>query len=94
MSKPVGPATGTLTTFSLEEAATILCGSAGPSEQRWVLERLRGNRFPTLPGYRVQKKWRMTQADIDASIELLRPTVIRVPTLTSLTARSQRRLAV
>jgi len=88
------PATSVSVTFSLEEAAAILCGAAGPSEQRWVLERLRGNRYPTLPGYRVQKRWRMTQADIDASIELLRPNVVRIPTLSSLTTRSARRLAV
>lgn len=96
MPNPAIPTGALKRTYSVEEVATILCGDAGPSAQRWVLDRLRGYKKPTLPGYRVQKKWRMTQEDVDSSIELLRPNPdqVRIPTLTSLTARSQRRLAV
>lgn len=83
-------------TFSLAEIARILCGSDGPAEQYWVAQRLRGNAEPRLSGYKVQRRWRMTQDDLDAAIELLRPkrNEVVVPAMTSMTARSQRRLAV
>jgi len=82
-------------TFSLAEVAVVLCGHDGPTEQRWVLDHLRGYQKPALPGFKVQRKWRMTQEDLDASIELLRPKrTDDVPAMTSLTARSQRRMAV
>lgn len=83
-------------TFSLPEIAAILCGSDGPAEQHWVAQRLRGNAEPRLSGYKVQRRWRMTQDDLDAAIELLRPkrSDVSVPAMTSMTARSLRRLAV
>jgi hypothetical protein len=83
-------------TFSLPEIADFLCGSSGPAEQYWVAQRLRGNATPHLPGFKVQRRWRMTAEDLDAAIELLRPqrNTVRVPAMTSMTARSQRRLAV
>lgn len=91
------PQTGVPTrTFSLAEAAEILCGSSGPAEQKWLRERLIGNAQPQLSGYKVQRRWRMTEADLTAAIETLRPkrSHVRIPALTSMTARSQRRLAV
>ena len=83
-------------TYSLAEIALILCGDNGPAEQYWVAPRLRGNAKPALPGFKVQRKWRMTDADLDAAIELLRPkrNELHIPAMTSMTARSQRRLAV
>ena len=83
-------------TYSLEEIATILCGTDGPTQQRWVLDHLRGYKSPTFPGFRAQQKWRMTQADIDTAIDLLRPNRdnITLPNVTTLTVRSRRRLAI
>jgi len=82
-------------TYSLAEIAQILCGSAGTAEQYWVAQRLRGNASPRLSGYKVQRRWRMTQDDLDAAIELLRPArtdIPVIPAMTSMTSRSQRRL--
>jgi hypothetical protein len=83
-------------TYSLSEIALILCGDNGTAEQYWVAQRLRGNAQPHLPGFKVQRRWRMTEADLDAAIEALRPrrNELRIPAMTSMTARSQRRLAV
>jgi len=83
-------------TFSLAEAAEILCGACGPAEQKWLRERLIGNAEPQLSGYKVQRRWRMTEDDLIAAIDTLRPkrNHVRIPALTSMTARSQRRLAV
>ena len=83
-------------TYGLAEIALILCGSNGAAEQYWVAQRLRGNAQPHLPGFKVQRKWRMTEADLDAAIEALRPrrNEIHIPAMTSMTSRSQRRLAV
>lgn len=79
-------------TFSLEEIATFLCGSSTPNDQRWVADRLRGSEQPKLPGYKARRQWRMTQQDLQAAVELLRPRPNNVPAATSLTARSQRKL--
>lgn len=82
-------------TFSLAEAAEILCGASGPAEQKWIRERLIGNAAPQLHGYKVQRRWRMTEADIAAAIEMLRPQRSQlpvIPALTSMTPRSQRRV--
>ena len=82
-------------TYSLAEIAAILCGNSGPNAQRWVADHLRGYYEPRLPGFKVQRKWRMTEADLDAAIELLRPRrhEVTIPAMTSMTARSQRRMA-
>lgn len=82
-------------TFSLVEAAEILCGAAGAAEQKWLRERLIGNAEPRLRGYKVQRRWRMTEEDIAAAIDTLRPQrsdIPRIPAMTSMTARSQRRV--
>ena len=78
-------------TYSLSEAAHILCGDDSPGAQKWLAQRLKGNAKPSLPGFKVQRRWRMTQNDVDTAIDLLRPT--RPIPMTSMTARSQRRLA-
>lgn len=83
-------------TYSLEEAALIICGSDDTAARHWLSQRLRGNAEPHLTGYRVARRWRMTQTDLDAAIEQLRPrrSDYHVPAMTSMTRRSQRRLAV
>lgn len=82
-------------TYSLSEAAVILCGSDGPNEMRWLTEHLRGEHTPRLSGYKVQRRWRMTEEDIAAAIQALRPNRCDIPEVTaftSMTARSRRRL--
>lgn len=66
----------------------ILCGSNDDNEQRWVANQLRSGR---MNGYKAQRRWRMTQSDLDAAIASLRPNP-QVPSFTSMTARSQRRV--
>ena len=97
MSAPTDRHPGATTrTYSLPEIALILCGSNGAAEQYWVAQRLRGNAQPHISGFKVQRKWRMTEADVDAAIEALRPrrNELHIPAMTSMTSRSQRRLAV
>ena len=79
-------------TFSLEEAAQIIRGSARKADRDWLMLRLRAGR---LPGFKAGNRWRMTQADVDAAIELLRPRVVvpEVPASRGLTRTSARRLA-
>lgn len=91
-------------TFSIEEYAAALLGP-GPDgtadtveshKVEWLSLRLRGRANPKLPGYKAGRKWRATQADVEAAIELLRPQTVevpRVPQLGGLTKTSRRRLA-
>ena len=82
-------------TYSLIEAAEVLCGATDPAALRWMTERLRGTAEPRLSGYKVQRRWRMTQEDLDSAIELLRPrrsALPETPALSSMTAGSRRRL--
>lgn len=89
-------------TYSLPEIATFLCGAAGPAEIHWVTLRLRGAAEPKLNGYKVQRRWRMTQADLDAAVDQLRPrsattrhsALPEQPPMRSMTSRSQRRLVI
>jgi hypothetical protein len=91
-------------TFSLEEYTAILLGpgpdgSAGsvePFKLQWMTKRLCGRAEPVLPGYKAGRKWRATQADVDAAIELLRPQRVglpQVPQMSGMTRTSRRRLA-
>ena len=83
-------------TYSLEEYSQLLLGSAGPTQLRWLAERLRGYASPALPGYKVGRKWRATQADVDTAIEILRPKRVFVPDIpdtSGLRPTSRRRLA-
>lgn len=79
-------------TYSLAEIAAIICGSDEGTDQRWIADRLRGYQEPKLPGYKARRQWRMTQEDLNAAIELLRPHFNHVPAVTSLTRRSQKKL--
>lgn len=80
-------------TFSLDEYAQIVVGAAGPSQIEWLSLKLRRGE---LPGYKAGRKWRATQADIDKAIELLRPKRVampEVPSASSMTRTSRRRLS-
>lgn len=86
------PPTDVERTYSLEDAATIICGDNTPASCDWLVQRLRGTKEPQLSGYKVGRRWRMTHTDLTAAIDLLRPTT--TPHLTSMTPRSRRRMAV
>lgn len=91
-SPPAAP-TAPERTFSLEDAATIICGDSSAASQDWLVQRLRGTKEPRLSGYKVGRRWRMTQTDIDNAINTLRPQPATIH-VTSMTARSRRRIAV
>ncbi|MGR6978390.1 helix-turn-helix domain-containing protein [Mycobacteroides abscessus] len=76
-----------MTTYSDEEAAELIGCSV-----RWLVEQLRAGR---IPGYKPGRSWRMTQADVEAAIETLRPTkrLSDAPLALGLTKTSRRRLA-
>jgi hypothetical protein len=83
------------TTYSLEEYAQAVLGRSDRSALEWMKERLCGRKKPQLPGYKAGRRWRATQDDIPAAIELLRPKKVElppVPQTTSMTRTSQRRL--
>lgn len=88
-------------TFSVREYAAIVLGpgpgggadDVEPFKLQWLEKRLRSG---ALPGYKVGRRWRATQEDIDTAIELLRPKrvpVPMVPTTSSMTRTSRRRLS-
>lgn len=84
-------------TYSLEEAAHIICGDTTPQSITWLIRRLRGTATPHLTGYKAARRWRMTETDVTNAINLLRPRpggLPAAPPMTSMTARSRRRLAV
>ncbi|ORA25207.1 hypothetical protein [Mycobacterium aquaticum] len=83
-------------TFSDEEYAKALRGSASPSDIEWLHRHLRGDTEPRLPGFKAGRKWRATEDDIDQAIELLRPKRVAVPVVpaaSSMTRTSRRRLS-
>lgn len=83
-------------TFSLDEYSTIVLGSAEPADLQWLVRRLRGEAQPVLPGYKVARRWRATQADIDTALEILHPKRVelpQIPAASSMTRTSRRRLA-
>lgn len=80
-------------TFSIAEAAKIITGSDAPAKVKWLTVRLRRGE---LPAYKSGRLWRLTAADVEAAIEILRPKRVHipaVPTMTGLTRTSARRLA-
>lgn len=82
-------------TFSVEEYADRVLGSHQPADIQWLVKRFRGESKPQLPAYKAGRRWRGTEEDIEAAIELLRPTHVGVPQVPSaegLTRTSQRRL--
>lgn len=93
-----------LRTLSLKEYAAVLLGpgpdgtaeTVEPHKIQWLAKRLRGEAKPQLPGYKASRQWRATEADVAQAIELLRPPSVHlpvVPSTTSMTATSRRRLA-
>lgn len=84
-------------THSLEQAAAIIVGDSTPTSVTWVARRLCRGDFT---GYKAGRKWRMTDADIDAAIESLRPNRVEqiravpeyAPAFSSMTSRSRRKL--
>lgn len=76
----------------------MICGADAngdplPGKREWVVRRLRRGEFQ---GYKAGREWRMTQADVDAAIESLRPKRVLVPdipAMSGLTRTSARRLA-
>ena len=81
-------------TFSVEEAAQLICGADTPAAVKWLKRHLRGELQPVFPGYKERRKWRMTDVDIAQAIELLRPRRLpAIPVTTSMTRTSRRRLA-
>ena len=83
-------------TYSLAEAAFIICGDDTPNSQTWLLKRLRGAATPHLTGYKIARRWRMTHTDVTNAINQLRPRpggLPAAPPMTSMTPRSRRRLA-
>lgn len=90
------PPADTERTYSLDEAARIICGDDTPNSQTWLLKRLRGAAHPHLTGYKAGRRWRMTHTDLTNAINQLRPRPGGLPTappMTSMTMRSRRRLA-
>ena len=79
-------------TFSIPEIAAALCGQDTTASRRWVADHMRGYADPILPGFKAQNRWRMTEADLKQSIELLRPKRDE-PTFTSMTNRSRKRVS-
>ncbi|MEC4856702.1 helix-turn-helix domain-containing protein [Mycobacteroides chelonae] len=76
-----------MTTYSDTEAAELIGCSV-----RWLVDQLRAGRFS---GYKPGRSWRMTQADVEAAIECLRPAKRSsdAPLALGLTRTSRRRLA-
>lgn len=69
-------------------------GSVEPAKIQWLTKRLRGEAKPRLPGYKVARQWRATEADVAQAIELLRPRqpAPPLPDPSNLTPTSRRRL--
>jgi excisionase family DNA binding protein len=56
----------TVQTFSLSEVAAMVLPPEWSDSERWLARRLnRGE----IPGYRVGRKWRMTETQVDEFIE-------------------------
>lgn len=77
-------------TFSLAEAATQIRGRDDKASREWLVRRLRNG---TVPGYKAGRQWRMTEDDIAAAIEALRPRVVPSVPVGGLTRTSRRRLS-
>jgi hypothetical protein len=86
-----------MSNHSLSESAALICGADDngeplPGKAKWVMLRLRRGEFS---GYKVGRQWRMTDEDIAAAIESLRPRrvfVPEIPAISGMTRTSARRL--
>jgi len=54
-------------TYSLDEAATIICGDSLRAPRRWLTRQIAAGRFAAL---RTGRSWRMTDAQVQRAIEL------------------------
>jgi hypothetical protein len=59
-------------TYSLPEVAEFLCGDSMKEPTRWLTRQITAGRFTAR---KVGRQWRMTQADVDAALEVLANTV-------------------
>jgi hypothetical protein len=59
-------------TYSLPEVAEFLCGDSMKEPTRWLTRQIAAGRFTAR---KVGRQWRMTQADVDAALEVLANTV-------------------
>lgn len=79
------------------EYAQALRGAASPGDIEWLHRHLRGDSQPKLPGFKVGRKWRATEEMVEQAIELLTEatgsTLPAVPSASSMTRTSRRRLA-
>lgn len=83
-------------TYSLPEAAEIICGGSDPADIYWLAQRLRGNAQPALAGFKAKRKWRMTEEQVQDALRILTPEHVGVPEVpqqSSLMRRSRRKLA-
>jgi hypothetical protein len=55
-------------TFSLDEVAEFLCGDSMKEPTRWLTRQITAGRFTAR---KVGRQWRMTQADLDAALEVM-----------------------
>lgn len=79
------------------EYAQALRGASMPGDIEWLHRHLRGDSQPKLPGFKVGRKWRATEEMVEQAIELLTEatgsTLPAVPSASSMTRTSRRRLA-
>ena len=54
-------------TYSLVEAATIICGDSLRAPRRWLTRQIAAGRFAAL---KTGRSWRMTDAQVQRAIEL------------------------
>jgi hypothetical protein len=83
---------GLVKTNSLEEYSDAVRGSHTDADLQWLEKRLRDG---VLPGFKAGRKWRATDAQIEAAIEILTPTPVAVPDIpvpSGMTRTSRRRL--
>lgn len=55
-------------TYSLTEVAAIVCGDSMARPERWLTRQIAVGRFTAR---RVGRHWRMTQADLDAALDIM-----------------------
>lgn len=55
-------------TYSLAEVASALCGDSMLEPERWLTRQITSGRFTAR---KVGRQWRMTQADVDAALDIL-----------------------
>lgn len=85
-----------MNTHSLADAANIICGDDTPASLHWLAMRLRHRSHPFLDGYKSRGRWRMTDEQVTAALDILTPKHVDIPDIPStggMMRRSRRRLA-